>query len=117
MSPENVIFIFICIVVVAFVVALLIILKQSRKKVESHSERIKQIKKINEEIKFHNLKDSFTITKHYDNKSNFIKVEPQYIMTACLQNNMAYFIDYVRKTETAIAALEAANGAEENKPP
>ena len=67
-----------------------------KNKVEEHSAKIVALKTLNEATFFHQAKDLFQLYKYYDNKLNFQKIEPTYILLAEIKTNMDFFTEYVR---------------------
>ncbi len=65
-----------------------------RKKVRQHSIKLGQMADLNDEIIFDVLDTNLQVWKYYDNKSNFNKIEPAYLMSAELRNNIEYYSDY-----------------------
>ena len=68
---------------------------KTNKKVESSSLKIQELKELNKQIGFNNIKEVICIKKHYDNKSNYNKIEPAYLMSAELRNNMEHYAKYI----------------------
>jgi hypothetical protein len=66
-------------------------------KVLTSSKKIALLMDLNKKTGFHQVEDCFMISKHYDNKSNFTKIEPAFLMTAEIRANIAFFSDYVSK--------------------
>ncbi len=62
--------------------------KQRNKKVENSSIKIKEIKSLNENIHFSPIKTKITISKHYDNKWSYNKIEPGDLLNAELRSKM-----------------------------
>ena len=86
----------ICVIIVLAVVFFVreIILNN---KVLSNSKKISMLLELNKQTVFHKVTDVFEISKHYDNKSNYSKIEPAYIMTAEIRSNLDFYSDYVFK--------------------
>lgn len=64
--------------------------------VENTSAKIHELKRLNESIQFHNINKDILINKSYDNKSNFNKIEPAYLMSAELRSNIQNYATYIR---------------------
>lgn len=89
---------FIIFTIIAIIgVIIFIVNKNIDEKVASHSKRIKELRKLNDSTPFYGVSDKRTVSKHYDNKSNFLKIEPSYIMTADIKDNLNYFKELHRK--------------------
>lgn len=69
--------------------------KNREKKVLSSSEKIKDLVELNNSTKFNEIQSKFIFNKHYDNKTNFKKIEPAYIMSANLRDNIDYYAQYI----------------------
>ena len=71
--------------------------------VKEFSSKIKQLEELNEKTVFHEVNESICISKHYDNKSNYNKIEPAYIMSSELKNkidNYAQFISMIQENRS-----------------
>ena len=84
-------------VVIFIVVAFLIWRKITYNKVLRNSTMIAELKKLNQKIGFHKLQTNFYVSKHYDNKCNYSKVEPSYVIAAEVRSNLVFFYDYTNK--------------------
>lgn len=84
-------------VLIILVVVIIILNKKISDKVLFTSKKIASLLELNRKFKFHYLKDNFLIDKHYDNKSNFYKVEPAYLMSNYIRSNLAFYSDYINK--------------------
>ncbi len=71
-----------------------------KKRVYQNSDKIKALVLLNGSMKFQDVKSSFSISKHYDNKGNYAKVEPVFLMSAELRNNIAYYSSVISGVET-----------------
>ena len=71
------------------------IIKNVDKQVKVRSKVLAKLLEINHLFDFHDVEDSFKIYKFYDNKSNFNKIEPAYLMTAEIKNNIVWFKEYI----------------------
>jgi 5-methylcytosine-specific restriction endonuclease McrA len=63
-------------------------------KVIASSSKIQALMELNQTTKFHQVRSWFEVYKHYDNKSHFNKIEPAYLMTAEIKNNIGFFSAY-----------------------
>ena len=85
-------------IIIIFIVAIVKIYDHKiTDKVLSNSERIRKLNKVNKDICFHPIKSSLEISKHYDNKTNFNKIEPAFLMTAEIRNNIEKYAIYCEK--------------------
>ena len=85
------------IVLVVAVVIYAVITVRERKikeKVMANSQRIKDLLALNQEMAFHDISNCFDVCKHYDNKTNYNKIEPAYLMTGELRSDVAYYLEY-----------------------
>ena len=64
-------------------------------KVEKTSLKIQALKQLNEQAQFNDINENICIYKHYDNKSNYNKIEPAYIMSAELRDNIQNYAKYI----------------------
>lgn len=64
-------------------------------KIMHNSQRITDLLRLNDEISFNEADTKFTISKRYDNKSNYNKVEPAYLITAEIKSNVEFFSKYI----------------------
>ncbi len=71
--------------------------KKINDKVLASSKKITSLLELNERITFHRITDHFEVSKHYDNKGNYNRIEPAYLMTAEIRSNITFFSDYVSK--------------------
>ena len=81
-------------VIIAAVIALFVLEKMWMEKVKSTSKRVKALLDLNQKIGFHQVQDHFNIFKHYDNKRNFVSVEPGYLMAAEIRSKIDFFSVY-----------------------
>ena len=65
----------------------------------NNSEKIAILQKLNAKTKFHSIKSNFIEKKHYDNKSNFNKIAPEYVMSHAIKNNIGYYTDFCQKVK------------------
>ena len=76
------------------IILLILLINRSRKNnrfVLSYSKKIWELEKLNKEIGFKNVKSFFECRKHYDNKTYYNKIEPQYLMTNYIEENLKLF--------------------------
>lgn len=73
--------------------------KERNAQVLSRSKKIASLLKLNKEINFHNISSTFLVDKKYDNKSNYNKIEPAYLMMAEIKNNINFFQGYFQKVK------------------
>lgn len=86
-------------IIFTIIVVVLILLEKYRinKIVFNNSKRIRQLLDLNQSTHFHKVQRKIHINKHYDNKSHFTKIEPAYLMTGEVRENIAYFSDVANK--------------------
>ena len=84
---------------IAIIVVLLVCEKNVCDKVCSSSRKIAELQELNEQTKFHPITNQFHVYKRYDNKSNYNKIEPAYLMTADIRSKIAFFSDYIAKIQ------------------
>ena len=71
----------------------------SDKILSNNSQRIAALEQLNAVYKFHEITNYFEFVRYYDNKSNFSKIEPAYVMAAEFRANLTYYIDWLNKIE------------------
>lgn len=69
------------------------------KKVKARSRILKELEALNASTSFFEFESKYTMRKHYDNKRNFNKIAPAYIMAADIRNNLIHFEDICEKTK------------------
>ena len=69
--------------------------KRQNDVVLSSSERIKNLISLNNSTQFNKIQSNFKIYKYYDNKSNYTKIEPAFVMSAYLRENIEQFSEYI----------------------
>ncbi len=86
-------------VIIAAVLPIVLVVyeKKVNDKVISTSPKIKALMELNQKVKFHQVQSYFEIVKHYDNKSNFNKIQPAFLMTADIRANINFFSNYVNQ--------------------
>lgn len=93
---EGIIFI----IILGFTIGLLIFLsireKINDRKVINSNEKLKKLKLINDKTKFKDLKTEIYIDKHYDNKTHFNRIEPGYLMSSFIRDNIDSIAMYIR---------------------
>ena len=57
---------------------------------------------MNRNIKFNDIENKMVIRKHYDNKSSFNKIEPPYLMTAHIRENISDFASLIANKRMTI---------------
>jgi hypothetical protein len=57
-------------------------------KILKHSRKVASLLMLNQSFMFHSVKKKIVIRKHYDNKSNYTKIEPAYLMSAYIRDNI-----------------------------
>lgn len=83
---------------IILIIAILVICeKMICNKVCKSSFKISELLALNEQTKFHAITDHFRISKRYDNKTNYNRIEPAYLMTADVKSNIAFYSDYISK--------------------
>ncbi len=99
MKPGIIVLIVLFVLISAGVIALVVYLRELKLNagVMSTSEKIRKLADLNNSTSFHNIQPSFSVTKHYDNKTNYLKIEPAYLMSAEIRSNMAFYSDYFKK--------------------
>ena len=66
-------------------------------KIAKESSKIRALRALNSTMKFHKVAASFEIRKHYDNKSSYNRINPSYLMTADMRENIHFYVDIARK--------------------
>ncbi len=87
---DNEIKIIIGLVIFALALIIYFFYMKIRKEVEN-SDRIIDLKKLNESINFHELKPIIRLKRHYDNKGNYNRIQPEYLMGAEIRDNLSYY--------------------------
>ena len=87
------------IVILIFIIILLVVFfvwnAHQNSIVMSSSKKIDSITKLNKSIHFNTIQSAFKVSKHYDNKSNFNKIEPAYLMASEIRENIDHFSKYI----------------------
>lgn len=78
-------------IILLLVLVFYIINKRIESKVLSFSEKIKEINKINNTFSFNNINYNIHVKKHYDNKGHYNRIEPAFVMSAYLKDNIVEF--------------------------
>jgi len=68
-------------------------------KIGLESKRIESIIELNKSFDFHKIDGLIYVKKHYDNKSNFNKIKPAYLMSSYVRNNLVYFSSLISNTK------------------
>lgn len=84
---------------IAIIAVLFICEKNVCDKVRASSQRIAALLALNEQTMFHPITDRFSVSKRYDNKSNYNRIQPAYLMTADIRSKIAFFSDYIAKIQ------------------
>lgn len=84
-----------CVALVYFLVAKLIF-PNVDKILHNASTQLSELKQINSEFTFHNVPNNFRCVKRYDNKGNYLKIEPAYVMASELRQKMDYYLRVVK---------------------
>ncbi len=89
----------IAVIIIAIILFVIFAIREKKinDKVLESSKKIALLLELNERTKFNQIKDRFEVSKHYDNKGNYNRIEPAYLMTAEIRSNIAFFSDYVSK--------------------
>lgn len=66
-------------------------------KILKHSGKAALLLMLNQSFIFHVIRKKMIVRKHYDNKSNFNKIEPAYLMSANIRDNIADFGSLIAK--------------------
>lgn len=91
--------IFFAIAVIVAIIAIIININFT-KKVKQHSKRLYKLKSLNNGTLFIDVDDVIVYHKHYDNKRNFNRIEPAYLMAADIRNNLRYVSDLCEKIKS-----------------
>lgn len=95
MKPE------ILIVIVSLIILVIVIFYIRTKIIDSkilkHSGKVASLLMLNQSFLFHVVRRKMIIRKQYDNKSNFNKIEPAYLMSANIRNNISEFSSLLTK--------------------
>lgn len=68
-------------------------------KILKYSKKVASLLILNRNIKFNDIENKMVIRKHYDNKSSFNKIEPPYLMTAHIRENISDFASLIAKVK------------------
>jgi len=93
-------------VILTCTIVLLVIIHLTDKKILSSSKKIKALGILNSETQFYSVKNQFCIEKFYDNKFNFAKINPSYLMLAHIKDHIdkfAIIIDKIKKNKEQFA--------------
>ena len=83
--------------IAAVVVLLLIADRKINAQIFNESPKIRALIALNSKMEFHEVQSFFNVRKHYDNKSNYNKIEPSYLMTADIRGQIHFYADIARK--------------------
>lgn len=87
-----------CVALVYFLVVKLVF-PNVDKILNKASTQLSKLKEINGEFTFHNVPNNFHCVKRYDNKGNYMKIEPAYVMASELRQNLDYYLSIVKAIE------------------
>ena len=92
-------FIVLFFLIIIVLVALLVFLREKHRNnlVTENSLKIASLLELNEKTNFHRLDDIIDLHKHYDNKSNFNRIDPSFLLTAEIKANIAFYSSYITK--------------------
>ena len=65
--------------------------------VKENSKKIQELSDLNSIQTFHDIPSSFSVSKHYDNKGNYNKIQPVFLMTATVRKNIDTYSKYAEK--------------------
>lgn len=99
---------------IVIITALIICEKIITDSVLATSQKIAALWALNRQTRFHQISDRFNVIKRYDNKSNYNKIEPAYLMTSEVRANMDYFSEYISKIKENQSADEQYQIAKHN---
>ena len=85
------------VMIIAAVMLFLVYNHIINKKVLASSKKISKLLELNKSIGFYNVADAFAVRKEYDNKRNFLKAEPAYLMAARLREDIGFFSNYTKQ--------------------
>ena len=71
--------------------------KVKDKTVCQHSRRIKQLSELNASTMFYFGETFFQVERFFDNKSNYNRIEPGYIMASVLREELDFYADLIQK--------------------
>jgi len=95
MEPE----ILLVILSLAFLVIVILYIRSRivDSKILKYSGKVASLLMLNQSFIFHTVRKNMIIRKQYDNKSNFNKIEPAYLMSANIRDNIADFGNLIAK--------------------
>ena len=65
--------------------------------VRVNSEKVRDLIALNESTNFHTIRSSFEFRKKYDNKAVFNKIEPAFLMSADIRENLDEYAKYIAR--------------------
>ena len=71
--------------------------KKRYEEVQKMSKKIEALIALNQSTHFHNMESCFEINKFYDNKTNFNKIDPSFLMAADIRENLDFFANFIAK--------------------
>lgn len=83
--------------IAVIVLAVFIANKKINDRILAESPKIKALTALNSKMEFHKVETFFRVRKHYDNKSNYNRIEPSYLMTAEIRGQIYFYADVVKK--------------------
>lgn len=98
-SVFIIVFLILGLIALVFFAVIKVINAKNEKIVSSHSKSLAKLAEINNATKFHDVKNHFKLFKHYDNKGHYLKIEPSYLMSSYIRDNIVFFVDYVQKVK------------------
>lgn len=88
-------------VIIAAVVIIFILCSKYEKEknatVVAHSAKIKALEDLNQKTKFHKVQSCIEIRRHYEKKWQYNKLEPAYLMSSVVRENMDKYALYIEK--------------------
>lgn len=85
------------VVMILVVVIFIILLNKVTKKVLQYSEKLDPIAELNKTFSFHDLNPKIRVDKHYDNKGKYTRIEPAFVMSAHLKENIVFFSQFINE--------------------
>jgi 5-methylcytosine-specific restriction endonuclease McrA len=74
--------------------------------VRVNSKKVRGLIALNESVNFHNIRSSFKLEKFYDNKMNFLKIDPAALMAADMRQNIEEYAKYIEQVRENRAEFE-----------
>lgn len=95
----EIIILVVLLVTLVLVIIIAIINKVYNSKVLNHSEKNKLVNQMNKNFLFNDVVSDYEVKKHYDNKGNYNKIEPAYVMSSYIRNNIVEFSIIIDKVK------------------